>query len=56
MIRKAEKNGIEIHHGKGMELFEEFYESIHNDLHDNYEMFWAQIPDEGCEGACASLR
>lgn len=73
MIRKAEKNGIEIHHGKGLELFEEFrriynatmqkdnaeeyyyfgeafYESIHNDLHDNYEMFWAQLPDEGCEG------
>lgn len=64
MIRKAEKNGIEIHHGKGLELFgefrriynatmqkdnaeeyyyfgEAFYESIHNDLHDNYEMFWA---------------
>lgn len=50
MIRKAEKNGIEIHHGKGLEFFEEFYESIHNDLHDNNEMFWAQIPDEGCEG------
>lgn len=64
MIRKAEKNGIEIHHGKGLELFEDFrriynatmqkdnaeeyyyfgekfYESIHNHLHDNYEMFWA---------------
>ena len=73
MIRKAEKNGIEIHHGKGLELFEEFrriynatmqkdnaeeyyyfgeafYESIHNDLGENYEMFWAEIPDEGCEG------
>lgn len=64
MIRKAEKNGIEIHHGKGMELFErfigvynatmdkdnadqyyyfsrQFYESIHNDLHDNYDIFYA---------------
>ncbi len=64
MIRKAEKNGIEIHHGKGLALFEDFrriynatmekdnaeeyyffgemfYESIHNDLHDNYEMFYA---------------
>ena len=66
MIRKAEKNGIEIHHGKGLELFadfkriynatmdkdhaeeyyyfgDEFYESIHNDLHDNYEMFYAVL-------------
>lgn len=64
MIRKAEKNGIEIYHGKGMELFEkfigvynatmdkdnadqyyyfsrQFYESIHNDLHDNYDIFYA---------------
>ena len=64
MIRKAEKNGIEIHHGKDLALFEDFrriynatmekdnaeeyyffgekfYESIHNDLHDNYEMFYA---------------
>ena len=64
MIRKAEKNGIEIHHGKDLSLFEDFrriynatmekdnaeeyyffgekfYESIHNDLHDNYEMFYA---------------
>lgn len=64
MIRKAEKNGIVIEHGKGMELFEKFieiynatmdkdhaeeyyyfklpfYESIHNDLRDNYEMFYA---------------
>ena len=24
MIRKAEKNGIEIHHGKGLELFDDF--------------------------------
>ena len=24
MIRKAEKNGIEIHHGKGLELFKDF--------------------------------
>ena len=72
-IRKAEKNGIIIRHGKGLELLKEFrkiynatmqkdnaeeyyyfgeafYESIHNDLRDNYEMFWAQIPDEGCVG------
>lgn len=64
MIRKAEKNGIEIKHGKDLALFEDFrriynstmekdnaeeyyffgekfYESIHNDLHDNYEMFYA---------------
>ena len=66
MIRKAEKNGIEIHHGKDLVLFEDFhriynatmekdnaeeyyffgekfYESIHNDLHDNYEMFYAVL-------------
>ena len=66
MIRKAEKNGIEIRHGKGLELFDDFkriynatmdkdhaeeyyyfgdafYESIHNDLHDNYEMFYAVL-------------
>lgn len=66
MIRKAEKNGIEIHHGKDLSLFEdfrriynatmdkdhaeeyyyfgkEFYESIHRDLHDNYEMFYATL-------------
>ena len=64
MIRKAEKNGIEIKHGQGLELFDEFikiynatmdkdnaeeyyyfkpefYRSIHEDLKDNYEMFWA---------------
>lgn len=64
MIRKAEKNGIEIRHGKDLALFEDFrriynatmekdnaeeyyffgdkfYESIHKDLHDNYEMFYA---------------
>ena len=64
MIRKAEKNGIEILHGRDLSLFEDFrriynatmekdnaeeyyffgekfYESIHNDLHDNYEMFYA---------------
>lgn len=64
MIRKAEKNGIEIHHGKGLDLLQEFksiynstmekdnaeeyyffgdafYESIHRDLNDNYEMFYA---------------
>ncbi len=66
MIRKAEKNGIEIHHGKDLTLFkdfcriynatmdkdhaeeyyyfgDEFYESIHKDLHDNYEMFYAVL-------------
>ena len=64
MIRKAEKNGIEIRHGKDLALFEDFrriynatmekdnaeeyyffgekfYGSIYNDLHDNYEMFYA---------------
>jgi hypothetical protein len=64
MIRKAEKNGIEIKHGKNIELFKDFkriynttmekdhadeyyffedsfYESIHRDLYDNYEMFYA---------------
>lgn len=64
MIRKAEKNGIEIRHGKDLELFRDFkriynstmekdnaekyyffesafYESIHRDLYDNYEMFYA---------------
>lgn len=64
MIRKAEKNGIVIEHGRGMELFDRFigiynatmdkdhaeeyyyfkrpfYESIHKDLRDNYEMFYA---------------
>jgi hypothetical protein len=69
MIRKAEKNGIEILHGKNLELFkdfrriynatmdkdnaeeyyyfgEPFYESIHNDLHDNYEMFYAVLNGE----------
>jgi len=69
MIRKAEKNGIKIRHGKDLELFkdfrriynatmdkdnaeeyyyfgEQFYESIHNDLHDNYEMFYAVLNGE----------
>ena len=69
MIRKAEKNGIEIRHGKGMELFKDFkriynatmekdhaeeyyffgdafYESIHRDLYDNYEMFYAVLNGE----------
>lgn len=64
VIRKAEKNGIEIHHGKDLNLFQDFkriynatmekdhaeqyyffedafYESIHRDLYDNYEMFYA---------------
>ena len=66
MIRKAEKNGVEIHHGKDLELFQDFkhiynatmdkdhaedyyyfgdafYESIHRDLNDNYEMFYATL-------------
>ena len=66
MIRKAEKNGVEICHGKDSTLFadfiriynatmdrdnaddyyyfgEPFYESIHRDLHDNYEMFYAVL-------------
>ena len=66
MIRKAEKNGIVIKHGQGLELFDEFikiynatmdkdnaeeyyyfkpefYRSIHEDLKDNYEMFWAEF-------------
>lgn len=65
MIRKAEKSGVVIKHGKGLELLEEFrkiynatmnrddaeeyyffktpfYESIHRDLKDNYEVFWAE--------------
>lgn len=69
MIRKAEKNGIEINHGQGMELFDEFikiynatmekdnaeeyyyfkrefYESINEDLKDNYEIFWAEYEDK----------
>lgn len=69
MIRKAEKNGIEIHHGKDLSLFQDFkriynatmdkdnaeeyyyfgdafYESIHNDLRDNYEMFFAVLDDQ----------
>lgn len=69
MIRKAEKNGIEIRHGKDSALFanfkriynvtmdkdhaeqyyyfgDAFYESIHNDLHDNYEMFYAVLNEQ----------
>ena len=69
MIRKAEKNGIEIRHGKNLALFADFkriynatmdkdhaeqyyyfgdafYESIHNDLHDNYEMFYAVLDEQ----------
>lgn len=64
MIRKAEKNGVEIRHGRNLQLFrdfqriyndtmekdhaeeyyffeEAFYQSIHHDLYDNYEMFYA---------------
>ena len=69
MIRKAEKNGIEIRHGKGLELFQDFkriynatmekdhaedyyffeddfYESIHRDLNNNYEMFYAVLDNQ----------
>ena len=69
MIRKAEKNGITIEHGQGMDLFDKFieiynatmakdhaedyyyfkrpfYESIHNDLSDNYEIFYAKLEDK----------
>ena len=69
MIRKAEKNGIEIRHGNSLDLFvdfkriynatmdkdhaeqyyyfgDAFYESIHNDLHDNYEMFYAVLGEQ----------
>ena len=69
MIRKAEKNGIEIKHGKDLSLFADFkriynatmkkdnaevyyffedafYESIHRDLNDNYEMFYAELNGE----------
>lgn len=69
MIRKAEKNGIEICHGKDLKLFTDFksiynatmekdraedyyffgdafYESIHRDLYDNYEMFYAVLNGE----------
>lgn len=64
-IRMAEKNGVVIKHGQGLDLFDkfieiynatmkkdnaeeyyyferEFYESIHNDLMDNYEIFYAE--------------
>ena len=66
MIRKAEKSGITIKHGKGMDLLDKFmdiynatmakdnaeeyyyfkrpfYESIHKDLYDNYEVFYAEL-------------
>jgi hypothetical protein len=69
MIRKAEKNGIVIEHGQGMDLFDKFieiynatmdkdhaeeyyyfkrpfYESIRNDLRNNYEMFYAMLNGE----------
>lgn len=69
MIRKAEKNGIEIRHGKDLSLFQDFkriynatmdkdhaeeyyyfgdafYESIHRDLYDNYEMFYALFEEQ----------
>ena len=64
MIRKAENNGVEIRHGKSLDLFmdfkriynatmdrdhadayyyfgDEFYKSIHQNLYDSYEMFYA---------------
>ena len=66
MIRKAEKNGVEIRRGKDLSLLyefkriydatmkrnqaedyyffdESFYESIHHDLFDNYELFYAML-------------
>ena len=69
MIRKAEKNGIEIRHGKDKALLADFkriydvtmedvhadeyyffddafYESIHRDLYDNYEVFYAVYKGE----------
>ena len=69
MIRKAEKNGIEIFHEKDLKLFQDFkriynatmdkdhaekyyyfddafYESIHRDLHEHYEMFYAVYQGE----------
>lgn len=69
MVRKAEKNGIVIEHGQGMDLFDKFieiynatmdkdhaeeyyyfkrpfYESIHEDLRDNYELFYAKLEDK----------
>jgi hypothetical protein len=69
MIRKAQKNGVEIRHGKSLELFNEFrsiynaamdrdnatpyyyfekkfYESIHSDLFENYEMFYAVLDEK----------
>lgn len=69
MMRKAEKNGVVIKHGKGMDLLDKFreiynatmdkdhaeeyyyfkrpfYESIHCDLYDNYEMFYAEYAGE----------
>lgn len=68
-IRKAKENGIEIRHGKDLELLkkfrhlyyitmdkdhaeeyyyfgEAFFESIHRDLKDNYEMFYAVLNNE----------
>lgn len=68
-IRRSEESGVEIHHGKSLELLsefrtiynatmaqdnadsyyyfeKEFYESIHTDLHDNYEVFYAVLEGE----------
>lgn len=65
MIRKAERSGVKIKHGKGRELLKQFteiynatmdhdnaeeyyyfepafYESIDRDLHDHYELFYAE--------------
>jgi hypothetical protein len=69
MIRKAQKNGVEIRHGKSFQLFQDFmlvynaamardnasqyyffekkfYDSIHSDLFENYEMFYAILDDK----------
>ena len=68
VIRKAEKSGVEIHHGKGIDLLmqfkeiynetmrgdnaeeyyyfgDKFYQSIADDLKDNYEVFYATLDD-----------
>lgn len=68
-IRKAQKLGIKIAHGRGMDLLERFkpiyeatmerdhahpyyyfgnsfYHSIHNNLSDNYEIFYAVLGDK----------
>ena len=73
MIRKAQKSGVTISHGRGMDLLrkfkeiydgtmrkddadpyyffgDSFYDSIDQDLHQNYEMFYAL-----CDGEIVSM-